>query len=66
MRAFLVWSRGLYEVSLHCLWFRLQLEDRFSSSLFTFIYFSIKSSLYNIKQTNNIQVTHMFDFTEIT
>ena len=41
----------LYEVSLHCLWFRLPVVDRF----FTLIYLPIKSSLYNIEQNSNIQ-----------
>ena len=67
MRSFIVWSLGLYEVSLNCLWFRLPLEDRFSNSLLTMIYLPIKSSLYNIEQNTNIKVTHdhMYDFTGI-
>ena len=68
MRSFIVWSWGLYEVSLNCLWFKLPLEDRFSNSLLTLIYLTIKSSLYNIEQQNtNTKVTHdhMYDFTGI-
>ena len=47
MRAFLVWSWGLYEVSLHCLWFRLPLVDRFSKftfyiDLFTNLVFTLQ------------------------
>ena len=66
MRAFLVWSSGLYKVSLNYPWFRLPLEDRFSNSLFTLIYLPIKSSLYNIEQNSNTKVTHGYDFTGIT
>ena len=67
MRAFLVWSLGLYEVSLNYLSFRLPLEDRFSNSLLTLIFLpsSLHFTTLNI-QNNNIKVTNMYDFTGIT
>ena len=59
MRSFIVWSWGLYEVSLNYLWFRLPLEHRFSNSLLTRIFLPISlhfTTLYI--QNNNITVTH--------